>query len=342
MFFHTDYRPLLRDNAHHVLDQQTRLKPHLMPPPFLVDSKGEPYPPHMQKLVPGRENLDHHEQIPVIVALPIGKNKEILQVEMPLPPGADNTSPPNRTPYSFGPRPTRPNIDDVIDKINQQQKSQENLPLPPRSGADDASEVVFTCRTRTPAGVKANPNDYSVHVLTEDIPSESVASFSPRVIIEPLTIDQLASIKYERSSCALKEMTLLCQKVKIESLNIIPNTLVSPVVTALPADRSQAVSGDGSLPSPSHHPSHGITCKLEPGVVSAPARSQASPVIPASRSSAMVAPPQQPNQQPAQSLPGPSNASSTSMFCSPSEPSHANQKRKRTEVLMHVCKKEKE
>jgi hypothetical protein len=30
VFFHTDYRPLLRDSYHNVLDEQTQLPPHLV------------------------------------------------------------------------------------------------------------------------------------------------------------------------------------------------------------------------------------------------------------------------------------------------------------------------
>ena len=41
LFFHTDYRPLLRDSFHNVVDEQTQLPPHLLPPPFLVDSEGK-------------------------------------------------------------------------------------------------------------------------------------------------------------------------------------------------------------------------------------------------------------------------------------------------------------
>ena len=41
LFFHTDYRPLLRDTHHNVVDEQTQLPPHLLPPPFLVDSEGD-------------------------------------------------------------------------------------------------------------------------------------------------------------------------------------------------------------------------------------------------------------------------------------------------------------
>ena len=63
MFFHTDYRPLLRDSAHHVVDEQTQIAPHLLPPPFLVDVEGNPYPADIQRLVPGREALSDKEAL---------------------------------------------------------------------------------------------------------------------------------------------------------------------------------------------------------------------------------------------------------------------------------------
>uniref|UniRef100_A0A8C8SKQ5 PH-interacting protein n=1 Tax=Pelusios castaneus TaxID=367368 RepID=A0A8C8SKQ5_9SAUR len=56
MFFHSDYRPLIRDANNFVLDEQTQQAPHLMPPPFLVDVDGNPHPSRYQRLVPGREN----------------------------------------------------------------------------------------------------------------------------------------------------------------------------------------------------------------------------------------------------------------------------------------------
>lgn len=64
MFFHTDYRPLIRDSNNYVLDEQTQQAPHLMPPPFLVDVDGNPHPPHYQRLVPGRENCKEEQLIP--------------------------------------------------------------------------------------------------------------------------------------------------------------------------------------------------------------------------------------------------------------------------------------
>ncbi|CAH2062052.1 unnamed protein product, partial [Iphiclides podalirius] len=57
LFFHTDYRPLVRDALGGALDEQTETPPHLMPPPFLVDVEGAPHAPQLQRLVPGRERL---------------------------------------------------------------------------------------------------------------------------------------------------------------------------------------------------------------------------------------------------------------------------------------------
>lgn len=64
MFFHTDYRPLIRDANNYVLDEQTQQAPHLMPPPFLVDVDGNPHPPRYQRLVPGREGCRDEQLIP--------------------------------------------------------------------------------------------------------------------------------------------------------------------------------------------------------------------------------------------------------------------------------------
>ena len=43
IFFHTDYRSLMRDANSYVLDEQTQRAPHLMPPPFLINMDGGPH-----------------------------------------------------------------------------------------------------------------------------------------------------------------------------------------------------------------------------------------------------------------------------------------------------------
>lgn len=55
MFFHTDYRALIRDMRNFVLDEQTHIAPHLMPRPTLVDMNGNPHPQSYQRFVPSYE-----------------------------------------------------------------------------------------------------------------------------------------------------------------------------------------------------------------------------------------------------------------------------------------------
>lgn len=54
------------------MDEQTQTVPHLMPPPFLVDVDGNPYPPAFQRLVPGRENCTAEQLVPNISVGPEG------------------------------------------------------------------------------------------------------------------------------------------------------------------------------------------------------------------------------------------------------------------------------
>ncbi|XP_064412563.1 PH-interacting protein [Latimeria chalumnae] len=75
MFFHTDYRPLIRDANNFVIDEQTQQAPHLMPPPFLVDVDGNPHPPRYQRLVPGRENCRDDQLIPQMGVTSSGLNQ---------------------------------------------------------------------------------------------------------------------------------------------------------------------------------------------------------------------------------------------------------------------------
>ncbi|XP_078741101.1 bromodomain and WD repeat-containing protein 3-like, partial [Lampetra fluviatilis] len=72
LFFHTDYRPLIRDANDFVLDAQTQQAPHLMPPAFLVDVNGNPHPPHAQRLVPGRRGAPLHQLVPQMGLGPSG------------------------------------------------------------------------------------------------------------------------------------------------------------------------------------------------------------------------------------------------------------------------------
>lgn len=63
---------MVRDANHYVMDEQTQTIPHLMPPPFLVDVDGNPYPPTFQRLVPGRESCTTDQLVPNITVGPEG------------------------------------------------------------------------------------------------------------------------------------------------------------------------------------------------------------------------------------------------------------------------------
>nr|XP_023669495.1 bromodomain and WD repeat-containing protein 3-like isoform X2 [Paramormyrops kingsleyae] len=80
VFFHTDYRPLIRDANGFVLDEQTQQAPHLMPPPFLVDVDGNPHPPRYQRLVPGRENFADEHLVPQLGYVATSDGEVVEQV----------------------------------------------------------------------------------------------------------------------------------------------------------------------------------------------------------------------------------------------------------------------
>nr|XP_027220954.1 bromodomain and WD repeat-containing protein 3-like [Penaeus vannamei] len=118
LFFHTDYRPLVRDANNHVLDEQTQMAPHLMPPPFLVNMDGDPYPPEYQRLVPGRENCRHDQLIPNVL-LNANGDQEVLDAAL-----QDYEHPPANAPNAPAPEAAggqRPNIDEMIERLAQEQ-----------------------------------------------------------------------------------------------------------------------------------------------------------------------------------------------------------------------------
>ncbi|XP_035213977.1 PH-interacting protein-like isoform X2 [Stegodyphus dumicola] len=150
-FFHTDYRPLIRDIHHHVLDEQTQMAPHLLPPPFLVDIDGNPYPPNLQRLVPGREHCNDSQLIPYVAVSAEGE-AEILE---PVRPANDGT--------------VRPTIDDMIERLQMEQS--QNL------GSRDVSDNNTPRRTssdsfRSPHSSHRPPNG--------NVERNGSEAFSPR------------------------------------------------------------------------------------------------------------------------------------------------------------------
>ncbi|XP_072218482.1 PH-interacting protein isoform X1 [Leuresthes tenuis] len=130
MFFHTDYRPLIRDANNYVLDEQTQQAPHLMPPPFLVDVDGNPHPPRYQRLVPGREGCRDEQLIPQMGVTSSGLNQVVSEQAV------DGSSP----------------LDTMIQRLQQEQDQ--------RRGTNDASASAATANTRSSrAGSVGSPTE---------------------------------------------------------------------------------------------------------------------------------------------------------------------------------------
>ncbi|KAM6954193.1 LOW QUALITY PROTEIN: PH-interacting protein [Aplochiton taeniatus] len=106
MFFHTDYRPLIRDANNYVLDEQTQQAPHLMPPPFLVDVDGNPHPTRYQRLVPGRESCREEQLIPQMGVTSSGLNQVLSEQ------ATDGSSP----------------LDSMIQRLQQEQDQRQDPP----------------------------------------------------------------------------------------------------------------------------------------------------------------------------------------------------------------------
>uniref|UniRef100_A0A7N9AS51 PH-interacting protein n=1 Tax=Mastacembelus armatus TaxID=205130 RepID=A0A7N9AS51_9TELE len=132
MFFHTDYRPLIRDANNYVLDEQTQQAPHLMPPPFLVDVDGNPHPPRYQRLVPGREGCRDEQLIPQMGVTSSGLNQVVSEQAVD------------------GPSP----LDTMIQRLQQEQDQ--------RLGTNDAYAAANTRASRgsvgSPTEVHSPPN----------------------------------------------------------------------------------------------------------------------------------------------------------------------------------------
>ncbi|XP_023260584.1 bromodomain and WD repeat-containing protein 3 [Seriola lalandi dorsalis] len=134
MFFHTDYRPLIRDSNNYVLDEQTQQAPHLMPPPFLVDVDGNPHPPNYQRLVPGREKCKEDQLIPQLGYMANSDGELVEQV--------------------LG-QQTAENGESLLDNLirqlqNEQDERQNAEQQDEEAEADDAAEVVASSPTVEP------------------------------------------------------------------------------------------------------------------------------------------------------------------------------------------------
>lgn len=164
VFFHSDYRPLIRDVHGFVMDEQTHLAPHLMPPPTLVDMNGDPHEDRYQRLVPDfrgeGKRLDVIPPMPendlkyqdkLIQAFGIaesethlremnreGKHKKLPEYHLP----------PRVTRLASRRRPTR--------RPARQTARRSNHPLPPRNVVEERNNESFDSSTSS----ESDDSDY--------------------------------------------------------------------------------------------------------------------------------------------------------------------------------------
>ena len=183
IFFHTDYRPLIRDAHHHVLDEQTQLAPHLMPPPFLVDSDGNPYPPVLQRLVPGREQFKDDQLVPIFVMNANGEQEILVGVQaaesaaavaavVPMGPPQVPQQPQQQQQQQ---QRVRSEIDQRIAELAHQQDRQRNRPRSTSSSSSSTSAA--------PAAAPAVEHSYA----SRHNRSLAVLSSSPRAAEESVS-----------------------------------------------------------------------------------------------------------------------------------------------------------
>lgn len=210
VFFHTDYRPLIRDSNGFVLDEQTQQAPHLMPPPFLVDVDGNPHPPRFQRLVPGRENITDEHLVPQLGYVATSDGEVVEQVISQQP--AESEEP-------------RHNIlDDAIRQLQEHQDRQasarvEGVPIParvPEPGTPRRVSVNERIGVQSPpnVGLRRSGQVEGVRQMHQNAPRSQMATerdlqaWRRRVVVPELTSSSYKSQELCRAVKGEEEVTL--------------------------------------------------------------------------------------------------------------------------------------
>ncbi|XP_060082031.1 bromodomain and WD repeat-containing protein 3-like [Ylistrum balloti] len=192
LFFHTDYRPLMRDSNNYVLDEQTQQPPHLMPPPFLVDIDGNPYPPKFQRLVPGREHCKENLLVPQMAVNETG-DQEVVGERV----SEDNDE-------QLMPPPVAPNnLDSLIQQLQREQDNRLAASGSPRvarsnsaSGSNHGHRVGMRMSGET-EGVRQSLGNINQQATQSDL-----AAWSRRIIVKELHPSLLSSCEEVRMAHA--------------------------------------------------------------------------------------------------------------------------------------------
>ncbi|RWS23747.1 bromodomain and WD repeat-containing protein 3-like protein, partial [Leptotrombidium deliense] len=216
VFFHTDYRPLIRDSNHYVIDEQTQCAPHLMPPPFLVDIDGNPYEPHYQRLVPGRENCREEQLVPYIAIQNASGVAEVLE-----PVHRHDEPPPQQlVPPLAAEGDHRPTIDDMIERFQQEQdRNRVNYEhgyaaLPAASSSGRLNGASNAVQGRPTEGVRQSSGNWQTRGNNGNNPKR-------KVVVRPLKSSFFVKLRNQFSKYAEIEEAMFVNELKRKHL-VVP------------------------------------------------------------------------------------------------------------------------
>ncbi|GAB0097421.1 bromodomain and WD repeat-containing protein 3 [Sergentomyia squamirostris] len=230
LFFHTDYRPLVRDANHHVMDEQTQTMPHLMPPPFLVDVDGNPHHPTLQRLVPGRENCPTDQLIPNIGVGGDG-NVEVM--------GDSIRSDIDRLIEALANRRGQ----DVIPEINNERDNlqAQNRPMNSPRAASVVLNRVGLRRSGDVEGVRQSSGNWQ---------RDGAFKFMSRLYIRPMKYTQLQTLKQTVHTAGLQELEVYRREMRRRPLMINTSNLSTLSSNPPGRPRGRSTRGSGSRPQP--------------------------------------------------------------------------------------------
>lgn len=209
LFFHTDYRPLIRDSNHHVLDEQTQTAPHLMPPPFLVDIDGNPYPPYLQRLVPGRETCRGEQLVPNI-AVGAGGQQEVIE-GLPAP-------------------EPRSNIDQMIEALaNRQYGNDQSPPAASQQPAPSLLRHIASPRSGHRVGMRRSGDVEGVRQSSGNWQRDSNISWCKRTLVRSLDAAMLRNMRQRLMALGSLEMETYRREQRRRPVAEVQPALPEPV-----------------------------------------------------------------------------------------------------------------
>ncbi|XP_063772924.1 PH-interacting protein isoform X1 [Pseudophryne corroboree] len=225
MFFHSDYRPLIRDGNNYVLDEQTQQAPHLMPPPFLVDVDGNPHPARYQRLVPGRENCRDEQLIPQMGVTSSGLN-QVLSLQ-----SNNEVSP----------------LDSLIQQLQLQQDQRINAETGNSSSRMARASVSSTSEVHSPPniGLRRSGQIEGVRQMHSNAPRSEMATerdlvaWSRRVVVPELSPGVTSKQEEWRAAKGEEEIQLYKLEERKKALN---HTVRENKVSSSSKNHSQELS----------------------------------------------------------------------------------------------------